>query len=331
MLVRNPGVGQTLPRSIRAGRRGHISAVSNYYQRVEGVPAPTTDPATLPGPRPADSAGERELHRLADVSLADFLRHLSRYGGAVEEEDGLLLFHGAHRQPNPYRNGVLCLEDELPARQVLERADRFFGARKAGYAVWTREHADAELDEIASRTASRDLERLPELVLFELPEPAPAPDGVELRAATDGRTRDDYLRVVADAWGFGSMPLELAAQVFFAPESIDAPNVVAFVAYYDDQPLSGAMCLLSHGVALGCQAATIRRPRRGQRLPRRAPGGRGLAESCLYAALEVSFRDLGASLSLCQTSKSGEPVWRTFGYHPLTSYGRYLLIPGAAP
>ncbi len=297
---------------------------------MKGASAATSDQAFPAGASLHGDVDDSALLRLADVSLAEFLRHLARYGGAVDEADGVLLFCGAHRQPNPYRNGVLCLEGPHAAADVLRRADRFFSRRRSGYAVWTREHADDELDAAAGEAAVRDLGRLPELVLDTLPDPGAPPEGIELRPASDERTRTDYLRVVADAWGFGSMPVALAADVFFAPESIDASNIVAFVAYYDDQPLSGAMCLVSHGVALGCQAATIRRPKPGQRLPRRTRGARGLAESCLFAALEVSFRELGASLSLCQTSQAGEPVWRAFGYRPLTSYGRYLLMPGAS-
>jgi hypothetical protein len=271
---------------------------------------------------------ETELLRLADLSLAEFLRHLARYGGVIHEEAGLLLFAGAHSQPNPYRNGLLALDDQLPPAEILERADAFFAAR-GGYVVWTREHADAALEARVAPTAVRDLERLPELVLDELPEYMEPPDGVDLRRALDRETCRDYVRIVADAWGFGSMPLELASKVFFDPDSLDAPNIAAYVAYFDGHPLSGAMTLVTHGVALGCQAATIRRPKPGQRLPRTDPSRRGLAQSCLYAALELSFNELGASRSLSQTSSAGEPVWRKFGYRPLTSYGRYLSTPGS--
>ena len=271
-----------------------------------------------------------ELLRLADLSLAEFLRHLARFGGCIHEQDGLLLFRGAHSQPNPYRNGLIRLDEQLPPDEVVLRADEFFSVRRSGYVAWTREHGDAALESLVARRAVRDLERLPELVLDELPADLGSPPGVELRRADDPAIRVDYLRVVADAWGFGSMPLELAAKVFFDPESVDAANVVAFVAYHDGHPLSGAMTLVTHGVALGCQAATIRRPKPGQRLPRPDPHARGLAESCLFASLQVAFEELGATRSLCQTSAAGEPVWRKFGYRPLTSYGRYLRCPRGA-
>ena len=271
-----------------------------------------------------------ELLRLADLTLAEYLRYLARYGGDQEEGDGLLLFAGAHRQPNPYRNGALRLAATLSTEAVLARAGRFFGARRSGYALWAREHGDTELDRAATEAGLRELERIPELVMHELPEYLPAPEGVQLRQATDRSTREDYLMLVAAAWGMASMPRDVAARVFFDPDSLAESSVAAFVAYYDDQPLSAAMTHVSHNVALGCQAATIRRPRPGQRLPRPGRPGeyRGLAESCLWAALELSFGELGARLSLCQTSNLGAPVWFALGYQPFTNYARYVVPMG---
>ncbi len=268
-----------------------------------------------------------ELLLLADQTLADYLRYLAAYGGAVAERDGVLLFAGAHRQPNPYRNGALRCGGEPAPEEVLRTAEAFFGARKSGYALWAREHGDEDLEQAASQAGLRELERLPELVLYGLPDYLPPPEGVEIKRASDAQTREDYLRLVAAAWGMASMPRELAAQVFFDPDSLDVPNVAAFVAYYDGQPLSAAMTFVSHQVALGCQAATIRRPKPGQRLPKPgAPGEHlGLAQSCLWAALELSYEQLGARLSLCQTSGSGAPVWLGLGYRPFTSYARYLV------
>jgi hypothetical protein len=271
--------------------------------------------------------GRNDLRVLADLTLAEYLRYLARYGGAVAEEDGLLLFAGAHRQPNPYRNGVLRLSEALKPQDVLRLAESFFGPRRSGYALWAREHGDGDLESTAEQAQLHELERLPELVLEDLPDYVPPPDGVEIRRAADARAREDYLDLVADAWGMASMPRAVAAKVFFDPDSLDVPNVAAFVAYFDGMPLSAAMTLVTHDVALGCQAATIRRPKPGQRLPRPGPPGesRGLAQSCLWAALELSYSKLGARLSLCQTSGLGAPVWLGLGYRPFTTYARYLM------
>ena len=67
-----------------------------------------------------------ELTTLADQTLAEYIRYLTAYGGQLHERDGLLLFAGAHRQPNPYRNGVLRIDDTLAPDEVFSRAERFF-------------------------------------------------------------------------------------------------------------------------------------------------------------------------------------------------------------
>jgi hypothetical protein len=270
------------------------------------------------------------LNRLADLTLAEFVRHLTRSGesGTVLEEDGLLLFAGAHPQPNPYRNGAVRLDSRLGAAEVLERATEFFSSRGRGFALWASEHNDGDVGLEAKARGLTALETLPELVLHGLPEDLPLPDGVDLREAIDEETRRDYVQVVANAWGMAGLPPDLASRVFFSTASVDAPNVSAFVAYLDGVPVSGAMTLVTHGVALGCQAATVRRL---PRPPARPQGGvtrrRGLADACLCVALERSYAELGAGISLCQTSSLGAPVWRRLGYEPFTSYSRFFAPP----
>ena len=234
---------------------------------------------------------------------------------------------GPTASPIPTETARFGSTRTLAVDEVRRRADRFFGERGSGYALWAREHGDGELEAMARSAGLHELERIPELVLDQLPAYVPPPDGVELRRASDRETREDYLAVVADAWGMADMPRDVAARVFFDPDSLAESNVAAYVAYFDETPLSAAMTHVTHGVALGCQAATIRRPKTGKRLPPSAPPGerRGLAESCLWEALERSFEQLGAELSLCQTSNLGAPVWLGLGYEPFTSYARYLV------
>jgi hypothetical protein len=296
-----------------------------------GDPGELGDLRDLGAPGAPSLPSGDELLALADLTLADYLRYLAGYGGTMVEEDGLLLVGGAHRQPNPYRNCALRLDATLPAEEVLRRAGRFFGARKCGYALWARSHADADLEQVATQAGLRELERLPELALAGLPEHLPPPDGVELRQAVDQRTREDYLVLVANAWGMAEMPRNVAAQVFFDPDSLGVANVAAFVAYYDNAPLSAAMMYVSRGVALACQGATIRRPAPGQRLPPPSPAGvaRSLAATCACEALELSFQKLGATMSLGQTSRLGAPVWEGLGYREFTTYARYL-VPASA-
>lgn len=217
----------------------------------------------------------------------------------------------------------------MSASEVIERATEFFSARGRGFALWASEHADADLATAASEHGLAELESLPELFLNGLPEELPPPAGVEIREAVDERTRRDYVEVVAQAWGMGGLPHEVASRIFFSTASIDAPNVAAFVAYMNDMPVSGAMTFVTHGVALGCQAATVRRlpvPVLREQAP--ASRRRGLADACLYAALEQSSAKFGTDVSLCQTSSLGAPVWLRLGYQPFTAYRRFLVRPG---
>ncbi len=277
---------------------------------------------TPPGP-----LDREQLLALSDLTLADYLRYLARYGGEVEDAAGLLLFAGAHPQPNPYRNGVLRIDDALSAEEVLARADAFFGPRRRSYALWVREHGDGDLERLARDTGMRELERLPQLVLRELPEYVAPPEGVELRRADDERTREDYLGLVANAWAMADLPRAIAARVFFDPESLADPGAVPFVAYFDELPVSAAMTYVSRDVALSCQGATIRRPAPGQALPRTRTEGpsRSLAACCCWEALKASFDEHGVAVALGQTSRLGAPVWAGLGFRPISSYARYVV------
>src|SRR3954453_4782167 len=86
-----------------------------------------------------------ELIRYGDLTLAEFFRQNARYGpgSRLLEEDGLVLFAGAHPQPNPYRNGALRLDHRLGAETALERAVRFFAPLKRTFVFWVPSHDTA--------------------------------------------------------------------------------------------------------------------------------------------------------------------------------------------
>lgn len=263
-----------------------------------------------------------ELLRLADLTLAEFFRQLARYGpgSRIVEEDGLVLFAGSHGQPNPFRNGAIRLDSRLSAEEALARAQRFFAPLKRSYVFWVRE-GEPELDELcrARGMALVEPEGLPELYLEGPPPPLKQPpEGVVLRRTDDPVVRADYVDVVAEGWGMSGMARDLAAQIFFHPDSMGDPNVIAYVAYVDGRPASGCMALLAHGIAVGGNGATVPWARR-----------RGLAELCYGAALQVAYHEFGIRGSVCQSSPSGAGVWAKMGYRPLTHYMRFIGKPTA--
>lgn len=266
-----------------------------------------------------------ELLRYGDLTLSEFFRQLARYGvgSKIVEEDGLVLFAGSHAHPNPYRNGAIRLDHRLGGREALDRAQRFFAPLERSFVFWVRER-DTDLDDVC-RTRGLQLvepEGLPEMVL-EGPPPAlkPLPEGVVLHRATDPTMRRDYVNVVAESWGMRGISTELASAIFFHPDSVADPNVIAFVAYVDGKPASGCTVLLSSGVAVGGQGATVfwAQARKG-----------GLAEACFAACLDVAYGEFGIRASFCQSSPSGKGVWERMGYREFTRYMRYIGRPVSA-
>ena len=263
-----------------------------------------------------------ELLRFADLTLGEFFRQLARYGRGAQilEQDGLLLFAGSHPHPNPFRNGAIRLDNRLDAQEALDRAQRFFAPLERSYVFWVRE-SDTDLDALCSSRSMELVEPdgLPELFLEgPPPELEPIPADVVLRQTTDAEVRRDYVNVVAEGWGMGGISTELASDIFFHPDSMGDPNVMAFVAYVDGRPASGCMALLSYGIAVGGNGATVPWARR-----------RGLAELCYGACLQVAYSDFGIRGSVCQSSPSGAGVWGRMGYQPLTRYLRYIGKPQA--
>lgn len=263
-----------------------------------------------------------ELLRLADLTLAEFFRQGARYGerARIVEQDGLVLFAGPHPHPNPFRNGAMRLDHRLSASEALKRAEQFFAPLNRSFVFWVRE-ADADLDELC-RSRQMELlepEGLPELALEGPPPPIPElPPGTVLRRADTPEVRRDYVNVVAEGWGMGGISTELAASIFFHPDSVADPNTIAYLAYVDGKPASGCMVLLAYGIGVGGQGATVSWARR-----------RGLAEATYAACLEAAYNEFGIRGSVCQSSPSGQGVWTRMGYRPLTRYMRFVGRPAS--
>jgi len=114
------------------------------------------------------------LLRYADLTLAEFFRQLARYGtgSRIHEQDGLLLFAGAHAQPNPFRNGAFSLDHRLAAGDALERARDYFRPLNRSFVFWVRDR-DPDLARLCESEGLSLLEPegLPEMALEGPPPP----------------------------------------------------------------------------------------------------------------------------------------------------------------
>ena len=172
--------------------------------------------------------------------------------------------------------------------------------------VWAREHADARSRGPRGGVAVRELERLPELVLDELPADLGAPgrrrDPPRARSRRRARTTSASSPMPGD-WLDAARCRRAGVLRSRQPRRAERRRVRRVLRR---RAAVGAMTLVTHGVALGCQAATIRRPKPGQRLPR--PASRraraGLAESCLFACARGAVPASSGAARRCARRRS---------------------------
>jgi hypothetical protein len=182
-----------------------------------------------------------ELLLLSDLNMVEFYRELTRRSpkGTILEEDGLLLYAGAHPSPLIV-NGAIRTTSDLSATEVLDRAQKFFGSRGHGYCVVAAAHTDADLEAAARGGGYRMILDLTAMVLVHRLDDRPAPAGAVLRRATDAASVQDFAEVTAEAFN----DREMVMATFAEPPILFAPHIAAFVAYLNGAPVSAAMTMV---------------------------------------------------------------------------------------
>jgi len=250
----------------------------------------------------------RTLIELSDLNLAESYRELSRRGGGtVLDEDGLLLFAGAH--PLPFLvNGVMRTGAGPPADEVLARASAFFDARARGFTVNVRAHADPDLEAAATAAGYTRLGEPPAMILEGRLEDRDPPPGVTLRQVATPADATAFALVNGEAYATYGMPRDVTPALFEQLDVLRAPHIASFVAWVGDEPAAAAMTIVTHAVAGIYWVGT-----------RPALRGRGLAELVTRVATNAGF-DRGGRIASLQASVMGEPVYRRMGYVEVTRY-----------
>jgi hypothetical protein len=250
-----------------------------------------------------------EVLELADLNYIEAIRELARRaGGVVLDEGGLLLFAGAHPLP-VLCNGVFRTNPRVPPADVLARARDFFRRHERGFTVMLRAHADEDLSQAATAAGLLDMGNMPGMVLHRRLADADPPPGITLQRVTTAEDAKAFADVMGAAYATMGMPEDVAPAVLGRLDVMLAPHIVTFLARLEDgTPASGAMVILTHGVAGIYWVGT-----------RPAARGRHLAELCTRAAGNAGF-DLGARIAALQASVMGEPVYLRMGYVEVTRY-----------
>lgn len=236
-------------------------------------------------------------------------------GAVIEAGDGWLFGAGSPSHP-VISNAAFRSGDDVDAAEFIARAKDFFAARERGFSVWIRgeERADRGLTAAASEADLQLVYEMPEMVLRSPVEEPPLPSGVELRQLSEVRQADDYWKVAAASYTSLGFPPEIFAG-YSNHDGLLAENVAAFIAYLDDEPVSIAMTIVSHGVAGIYWVGSLKQAR-----------GKGLGRAVTAVATNAGF-ELGAEVASLQASPMGKPVYEAMGYETLFDYRLFMSPP----
>jgi hypothetical protein len=266
-----------------------------------------------------DELHRQELIELCDLNFAEANRELARRaGGAVLDEDGLLLFAGNHPLP-VLVNAALRTGADADAASVLRRAEAFFAARRRGYTVLVRAHADDDLAAAAAAAGLHAAGNSPAMVLERRLADADPPPGIVLRRVESDADAAAFGVLMGVAYGTYGMPAECGPALVGRRVVLEAPHIAAFVALRGGAAVAGAMVIVTHGVAGVYWVGTAPEAR-----------GQGLAELSTRAAGNAGF-DLGARIAALQASVMGEPIYRRMGYFEVTRYPSFVRMAAPSP
>jgi len=195
---------------------------------------------------------------------------------------------------------------------LIARAKEFFAARKRSFSIIVRAHLDKDLLDTCKELELYQVANAPGMVIENMLEAIPVPDGVRLEHTTDKAMAQDFAEVAALSFTTLGLPEDVGRSVFSEPSALLVPYMYAVVAYLGDKPASCALALLSHGIGGIYYVGTIEAAR-----------GKGLAAHCTRAAGNAAF-ELGARCVVLQASKYGEPVYTRMGYKEFTRYPWFI-------
>lgn len=258
------------------------------------------------------------IYDLADANLLQAIREHARWQSPCElvEQDGVLMMAGANAFPGVFRNCVARTDSRIPAAEVLGRAQAFFSQRGRGFAVLVRDSRDRDLIEALQAEGLTPLGDNP-CMLIEVPVAEPViPAGIRIERFDDVTRVRDAMEISAEAYEALKLPADETRVFFGRPEALLSPQVIGFVAYRDDVPVSTALTILSGEGAGIYWVGTTAAARRS-----------GLGELCTRLATHAGFAN-GARVVTLQASPYGEPIYQRLGYQ---TYDRLFRFRFPAP
>ena len=247
------------------------------------------------------------LLRAMDLNMWEMFRDIVRTGRGGEILERPAVTMCASPNGTSFHN-MAMVRDALDVDVLLDGVRDFYVRPGRVFSIWTRAHADADLEGALQTRGFMQLVAMPGMALLSDPGTRCEPAGLTVRPAADDQGRRDYLAVTAEAYATFQQPEALAEDTFAALESVHAPHLQGFVGYVQGTPVAAAAVYVTHGVAGIGWVGTLS----GHR-------GHRYAEAVTWAAVREGFRR-GATLASLQASPLGRPVYERMGFVTPTEY-----------
>lgn len=255
---------------------------------------------------------KKELQK-ADENLRESIKlQIDAVEGArMIENENYIIYSIGVESTDPHLNGALCLNDEY-AEEMLEKTTVFFEDLNLDYTFWVRDHADFKLEELLQKRGLTP-SRVPGsavMIIKEKIKHAKLPKNFEVEKVIDRFHINDFGKVIEQAF---DKTKPLIKQMLKTEEVLIDENIVAYVIYEENKPISAVMTVFSEDTAGIYWVGTVEHAR-----------GKGLGSFATQIATNVGL-DRGKNLVILQASELGERVYEKLGFRTITRYRTYTL------
>jgi ribosomal protein S18 acetylase RimI-like enzyme len=259
-----------------------------------------------------------EIERLSNENYLESIRIHAGFQNPCEvrDRDGILLVAGASSFPGSYWNAAARNSLSVKPKDMDAAARAFFAPKKRMFTFSVIEKQDRDLEEYLRESGYEERFEIPCMSVVK-PLPArKAPDGVRIETMTSAQHLKDFIEVSVLAYAMLGLPEVHTRAMFSKPEALLADNILGYIAYRGEEPLSTSV-VLQTGEGAGLYWIGTRP--NAQRL--------GLGACLTVHSANEAFA-AGAKVVTLQASKLGEPVYQRLGfetYDKLRRYGPEML------
>jgi GNAT superfamily N-acetyltransferase len=257
---------------------------------------------------------ESELLKLADLNLIEFWRESSKWipNTEIVEKNETVFIDCGIDFPGC---SLACNLSEKPVEQPAEfvaRCKAFFSGRKKGFSIILRSHRDQGIIQYCKEQKIFLVGDPIGMVLEGKAKGGEKPAGAELRRVNSAGGLKDFRSVAAESFMDLLFPREVSEAYFTHAERVLSPFSILATVYFDGEPASCAMAMLSHGIAGIYWVGTTKKAR-----------GKGLAKYCVQETSNAAI-DMGARVVVLQASHFGSPVYPKIGYREFSTYPHFI-------